>query len=134
MKIAITLIPGALLFATGALAQDVPDNPDPAHAEPQQVDSADIPPADDAPADPAVHEFSDDEIASFVAAATAIRRLQEDPALDDAARRAEAEAIVAQHGLDRDTYNAIGVAAQSDPAVAQRVQLAIAQTAENGDS
>lgn len=126
MKTLITLAAGAMLpFAGSALAQDIPEpaNPlDPAHMD--EGAEAELPAA----------QFTDAQITGFVEAAMAIRAMQDDASMDDETRRAEAEAIVAQNGLDPDTYSAIGVAAQSDPAVAQRVQLAIAARDNSGDS
>ena len=64
----------------------------------------------------------------------AIRGMGDNEALADDARQSQAEAILTEHGIDPETYNAIGVAAQSDPIVAQRVQLAISAMNENGDT
>ena len=86
-------------------------------------------------AEPAVKaNFSDEEIAAFVGATVAIRGMGDNEALADDARQSQAEAILTEHGIDPETYNAIGVAAQSDPIVAQRVQLAISAMNENGDT
>ena len=50
----------------------------------------------------------------------------EDTALDAAAQQRRAGEILAQAGLDTTTFNAIRAAVASDPAVAERVQLALA--------
>lgn len=135
-----TLASGALLFAlTGQSTQDTPDPLDPAHMEaPEQAPEEQPDPVpepeeeEDGMTDEVVTDFTDAEITAFASAAMEIRAMQEDTVQDEAARdetvmRAEAEAIVARHGLDPDTYNAIGNAAQRDPAVATRVQEAVAQ-------
>ena len=44
----------------------------------------------------------------------------------NAAKQEQAAKIVADSGIDPKTFNAIGSAMQSDPAVAKRVQLAAA--------
>lgn len=129
MNTAITLATGALLLsAASASAQDVPHPLDPAHMDAPQAEAGGAAP------EAAAQDFTDEEIAGFVEAATAIREMRDDATLDGDARQAQAETIVARHGLDPQTYNAIGVAAQSDPAVAQRVRLALAQLRENGES
>lgn len=141
MITATTLASGALLFAVAASAQDAPEALDPAHMETQETatETATQVPGDTGAAqeiapEAAGQDYTDAEIASFAAAAMAIRELQGDETLDDTAMRSQAEAIVAENGLDAQTYNAIGTAAQSDPEVAQRVQLALAQMQDNSDS
>lgn len=64
--------------------------------------------------------FTDAEIQSFAAAAMKIQNLEG----DETAKQEQAAAIVANAGIDPATFNAIGAAMQSDPAVAERVQLA----------
>ncbi len=121
-----TLASGALLFAlAGQSAQDAPDPLDPAGMEQTAPDTA---------ADTASEDFSDDEIDAFVASGLAIRALREDAAQDPDAMQAEAEAIIAANGLDRATYNAIGNAAQEDPALAARVQRAIGEARQSAES
>ncbi len=136
-----TLASGALLLAAVSVsAQDAPDEIDPAHMDTPQAEEA-IPAGEaevakaDIAADAAVEtDFTDEQITAFVGAAMEIRGLDPERTLEGAQRQAQAEGIVAEHGLDPETYNAIGVAAQSDPEVAQRVQLAIAAVNENGAS
>lgn len=128
MKTVLTLASGALLLAAGsAFAQDAPA-PAPTEASPP-AQTLDLPPAEEAGA-----EFTDSQIEGFAAAVLDIRALNADETLDEAAVRAQAETIVAEHGLDAETYNEIGTAAQSDPAVARRIQVAIAAMQESGDS
>jgi hypothetical protein len=66
--------------------------------------------------------FTDDQIQSFAAAALEIQNLPGDAAT----KQEQAATIVASSGLDAATFNAIGQAMQTDPAVAERVQLAAA--------
>ncbi|RJY09326.1 DUF4168 domain-containing protein [Aurantiacibacter aquimixticola] len=118
---------GTLLLATAATAQDMQEGPPapnsipPAQTEP--MEPRDIPPSMAPPAVSA--EFTDEQIAAFANAALQMRDLNADGALSDEERQTQAEAIVADAGLDTATYTAIGRAAQSDPAVAQRIQMAI---------
>ncbi len=121
-----TLATGALLFTfAGQSVQDEPNPLDPAGMEQA---------APDASPDAATEEFTDDEIDAFVASGLAIRALREDGAQDEDAVQAEAEAIIAANGLDRETYNAIGTAAQEDPALAARVQQAIGEARQSAAS
>ena len=124
MKLPTSLAGVAMLFAASAVhAQDVPQ--DPPVDVPEPVQTAPATPAE-IPQDPeAIRAFSDEEINSFAVAAMAMRDLRADETLDEVARQARAEAIVAEAGLDVATYRAIGNAAQTDPAVAMRVQEAV---------
>ncbi|MWV26723.1 DUF4168 domain-containing protein [Aurantiacibacter rhizosphaerae] len=149
MKTLKTITAGALLLtAVGVSAQDAASELDPAHmdaettqpeaGQPEAGQPEAAMPADAAqpaaPAPAAQDNFSDEQITAFVEAAMEIRGMGKDESVDDAARQAKAEAILTEHGIDPATYNAIGVAAQTDPAVAERIQLAIAEVSENGDS
>ncbi|QZH75860.1 MAG: DUF4168 domain-containing protein [Erythrobacter sp.] len=154
----LTTIAGTAFFLAGstALAQDVPETAAPPVPEP--IQTQDIPPAatppstpiqtqdvpPDQPADPAHSTteaspipqtaFTDTQVAAFAAAALAMREVRADATLDDAGKRAQAEAIVAENGLDPATYQAIGTSAQQDPALAARIQQAIdAMAQEPGD-
>lgn len=141
MKSLTTLAGSAFLFASGtALAQDVPEtNAPPA---PGPVLTQDMPPADTTPPVDPAHDaspipqaaFTDAQVAGFAAAALAMREVRADTSLDAAGKRAQAEAIVTENGLDTQTYQAIGNAAQEDPALAIRIQQAIDTMAqEPGD-
>lgn len=70
--------------------------------------------------------FSEAQIDSYVSAAIAVQEMQADSSLDAAAQQARAGSILAEVGLDPSTFNAISDAVKSDPAVAQRVQIALA--------
>lgn len=132
MKTLTTLAGAGLLLASGtAMAQDTPaPGPPPV---PQPMQTQDIPPSGqpDPPQDANEASpipqtaFTNAQIAAFAAAAMAMRQVRADETLDDAARRAQAEAVVAENGLDPTTYQAIGTAAQEDPALASRIQMAI---------
>ncbi|WP_340588531.1 DUF4168 domain-containing protein [Erythrobacter alti] len=123
---------GTILLATSVLAQDGPD-PAADGAEPMSVpepiETHEVPPSQvTEPAQPSVTadaSFSDGQIDAFSRAALQMRELTADDAMDDLAKRAQAEIIIANEGLDPETYSAIGSAATNDPAVAQRVQLAV---------
>lgn len=121
---------GAMLALTAgsAHAQDVP--PEPTVQVPEPVQTAPVPPSDP-PVDPnAMRTFSDGEIAAFAMAAREMQALRDDEEMPDEMRQAQAEAIVAEAGLDPETYRAIGRAAQADPALAMRVQEAMAALEE----
>ena len=70
--------------------------------------------------------FTDAQIDSYVTAAMSVQEMQADTALDAAAKQQRAGEILAESGLDADTFNSISDAVQSDPSVAERVQLALA--------
>ncbi|MGB3795305.1 MAG: DUF4168 domain-containing protein [Alteraurantiacibacter sp.] len=133
MKTLKTLASAAvLLAAVGVSAQDASHELDPAHMEDQAAQPAAADPA--VPASEVASNFTDEEITAFVGAAMKIREIDPSQTPDAADRQTQAEGILAEHELDPETYNAISVAAQSDPVVAQRIQLAIGAVNENGDS
>jgi len=137
MKSLLTLVgAGVFLAATGVSAQDVSDpaGPDvePVQA-PEPIQTQDIPPSETPepqvppPMEPA--SFTDDQIAAFARAALQMRELNADPGIDDLDRRKQAEMMIAEEGLDPETYSAIGAAASNDPSIAQRVQVAVEEIA-----
>lgn len=67
--------------------------------------------------------FTDEEVQSFAAADLQIQGLQGDAN----SSQEQAASIVASSGLDAETFNAIGSAMQTDPELAERVQLAAAE-------
>ena len=98
---------------------------------PPAASSAD-PIAEPAPATPAEEtipegslKFTDADIDGFAQSMSKINALQEDGTMDGAAIQAEAPTILANAGIDVETFNAIGTAMQTDPELAQRVQLAM---------
>lgn len=116
-----------LLGAGAATAQELPPQ---AQATPAQ-DAAPI------TGEAAAVAFTDAEIASFVEAAIAMRAAQAELAGDAGAtaetRQAKAMEVLGAAGIAPATYNAIGEAMQSDPALAQRVQLALGARTQAAD-
>ena len=115
---------GSLLLAGAAAAQELP----------AQAEAA-------VTAEAAATTFTDEQIATFVEAAIAMRAAQAEAAADATltaeARQVKALEVLAEAGIEAETYNAIGEAMQADPAVAQRVQLALgarAQATESNDN
>lgn len=119
MKTSLTLAATCLLLASPALAQSA----DPV-AEPELPAAAE--PVADTQADADAANFSDAEIGLYAEAAVEISTMQADTTLDAAARQSGAMAVLEESGLAPERFNAISAATRSDPAVAQRVQLAIA--------
>ena len=112
MKKIVTLAAGTLLFASPALAQMADSD---AQAE--------------APVTGAATEtasFTDAEIDTYAKVAVEISELQNDASLDAAARQSGAVAVVESSGISAQRFNEISDASRSDPELAQRVQLAIA--------
>ena len=70
--------------------------------------------------------FTETQINGYVSAAMGVQEMQADNTLDDAAKQERAAAILAEAGLDPSTFNAISDAVRTDPAVAEQVQLALA--------
>ena len=143
MKNLVTISAVALLLSSAsALAQEAPD----AAVAAEGVAEAGLPAAEgtDIPASAgAAHEgaarapgveaeaeasasFTEAQIDSYVTAAIEVQEMQADTTLDDAAKQERASAILAQSGLDPRTFNAISDAVQTDPEIAERVQLALA--------
>ena len=121
----ILLAGSAMVLASGAAAQSMEEQT----ADPATTMPAQEAPAQDAPTSPAMGEqsadteFTDTQVKSFAAAVVEIQPLSG----DEAAKQQQAAQIVANSGLDAETFNAIGTAMQTDPALAQRVQLAAAE-------
>lgn len=133
MKTLIALAATSTLLAGGtALAQDIPATP-PATA-PQPIQSEAVPPSDAPAPEMTSADVTDEQVSSFAAAAIRMREVRADETLDDAGKRAAAEAIVAEEGLTPQDYQAIGTAAQADPALAERIQLAFAGMQGESDS
>jgi len=85
-------------------------------------------PADAAtPAAPAIvaADVSEAEIDSFAKATVKLQEIQADATIAADQKQAAMTAAVAAAGLDPVTYNAIGKAAQADPALRARVQTAM---------
>lgn len=117
----------AMVLASGVAAQSMdPQTSDPATPPMQEAPmepAPATPPVDQATGDQATaSDFSDAEVKSFAAAAIEIQALLG----EEAAKQEQAAQIVANSGIDAETFNAIGTAMQTDPELAQRVQLAAA--------
>ena len=104
----ITLAAGTLLFASPAFAQ-MADSEAPATEEASGAAS-----------------FTDTEIDSYAKVAVEISALQNDASLDAETRQSGAVAAVESSGLSAEKFNEISDASRSDPELAQRIQLAIA--------
>ena len=104
----ILLAGSAMVLASGAAAQSMEEQT----ADPATSMSAQEAPAQDAPASPAMGEQSADaeftatQVKSFAAAVVEIQTLSG----DEAAKQQQAAQIVANSGLDAETFNAIGTA------------------------
>lgn len=126
MKTAFIIATGPIaLFATGAAAQEGPNPLDPAHMDSQETAEAPEAELPAAPPESAAADFTDTQISSFVAAALAINDLDPDGTLAADEKREQAMAILADEGIDFETYSAIGQAARTNPEVAQRVREAM---------
>lgn len=120
MKIVTTLVAGTTLaLTTGAVAQDraEPMTPPPAEAEAPMTQEM---PAPGAEVDTT---FTDAEIESFAKAAIKLQESGANPATNPE----EATQIVTESGIDAATFNAISQAMQTDPEIAERVQVAAAE-------
>jgi hypothetical protein len=120
VKLTLIASAGLLLSSAGAFAQSA-EAPGAAAPAPDGATSA---PAEAAPAQPT--EFTDQQIDSFGQAIVKIQDVSADATLDETQKQERMVAIVQEEGLDPQTFNAIGSAAQSDPELQQRVQLALA--------
>jgi hypothetical protein len=109
------LLSGATVFAQSA-------EPAPAHAP---APEAAAPPAGAPPSADAA-SFTDEQINDFASAMVQIQGVAEDATIADSEKQTQMVAIVQGTGLDPETFNAIGAAAQSDPALQERLQLAFA--------
>lgn len=136
MKIAATILSsGALLLGSAAMAQETPPTPQaPDEKAPITEVGQDMAIPQDAPMPSAAQtpQFTDEQIERFVNAAMRMRDLTADQTMDAQTRQTLAQDIIAEEGLDVPTYSAIAAAAQTDPATARRVQLAIAARQEPG--
>jgi len=117
MKLAL-LAAGLLMSGGTAFAQS-------SEAAPAAAPEAAAPaPEAAAPADAA--SFTDEQVNSFASAMVQIQGVAQDATIDETQKQTQMVAIVQSAGLDPETFNAIGAAAQSDPELQQRVQLAFA--------
>lgn len=121
MKIATTLLTGtALALSTGAIAQSQAQPAETMTSSQAQAPMTQDRQASQAPADA---NFTDAEIKGFAKAAIKLQQTGSNPATNPQ----EAAQIVTESGIDTQTFNAISQAMQTDPEVAERVQLAAAE-------
>jgi len=122
MKLVTITAACVLLSGGAAFAQDTPES------------AAPPPAASEAAPAPAPTSFTDEQIDGFAEAVVKIRDVSSDTTLDQTAKQTKMVSIVEAAGLDPQTFNAIGQAVQSDPALQQKVQLAIANEQGSGSS
>lgn len=125
MKTLVTFGGAMLLASTSAAAQTASPEAGKPAATAQSPVAANDTSANVAPENH-TGAFTDAQIESYAKAQVEVQQLRADPALDTATKQARAAEIVAASGLDTATFNAITQATRSDAAVAERVQLAIA--------
>ena len=106
-----------LAMADTAMAQETPPPP-----PPHSMDETPEPPG---PPPAAAVQYTDEQVASFANAVVRMRELPSDPDMDDPAMQAAAEAILIDEGLDPQTFTEMQRAADADPELAMRIQLAI---------
>ncbi|WP_230280962.1 DUF4168 domain-containing protein [Croceicoccus sp. Ery15] len=113
----------ATAIAAPAMAQEATD-----HAS-QAMDA----PAESAPAAPAPAQaataVTDAEVDSFAAAVVDIQKIDADATIADEEKQAQMVATVGEHGLTPQRFNEISTQTQSDPALQQRVQVAMSALA-----
>lgn len=124
---------GLMISGSAVIAQDASPPVPPSAMEAVPSNPMPEPSADTPPLAPMEGEksFSDADIEGFAQAMTELQALKDEGSLDDAGIQAQAPTIVADAGIDPETFNAIGTAMRDDPEIAQRVQLAM--TAMAGD-
>lgn len=76
---------------------------------------------------PAATSFSDDDLKKFASAAIEINKIQADAAVAD--KQPKMLAVVQASGLPPEKFNQIAQAAQSDPALQQKIQAAASASA-----
>ena len=86
-------------------------------------------PAAPAAAPLAVADVSEADIDSFAKATVKLQAIQADTTIAADAKQAAMQAAVTESGLDPVKYNAIGKAAQADPALRAKVQTAMSRHA-----
>ena len=121
MRYLPTVLAGsALIFASGAIAQTTDDM----EANTPQDNSTDPAMSGPTMSDPATAgTFTDAQVQSFAGAMLELQALTGDAAT----KQQQAAAIIADSGIDAETFNAMGAAMQSDDDLARRVRLAAAE-------
>lgn len=132
MKKFMTFAAGTAMFAAPAVAQVADPAADAAlpQTETEMPAAGSATQAPDAAAPGAAaatsSTFTDEEISVYAQAAVEIDKMHSDATLDAEARQSGALAVLQQSGLAPERFNEISDASRSDPELAQRVQLAIA--------
>ena len=115
MKFAAIPTLAALMMGGAAAAQDAA--PPPAASQP-------------APEAPATQQnYSDAQVDSFAHAVVKVQEIQADATIEQEAKQTAMVAAVQEAGLDPQTYNSMSQAAQQDPQLLERIQLAVAARA-----
>ena len=111
----------ALAMAQASEAQETPPPP-----PPHSTDEMPTPPGvQPAPPSATAIPYTDAQVASFANAVVRLRALRGDAEMDDPATQAAAEGILMEEGLDPQTFTEMQRAAEADPELAMRIQLAI---------
>lgn len=112
-----------LMGSTAALAQEAPASDPSTQAQSTAPEMSSAPTDPAAPADAA---FTQAQIDGFGKAYVKVRKLSADTSLDDAAKQQQMASAVTDAGIDPQTFNDIATAMQNDPALQEKVQLAVA--------
>ena len=113
-----------LAFAPAAFAQDV-------GAETEAAPAAEVTGEADAAAPSAAtaaSSFTEEQIASFAKAMSAIESIQADASLDATAKQTQMASAVETAGLDVNTFNAIATQSQSDTDLQAKIQEHLTQS------
>jgi hypothetical protein len=110
IKTPILAIAALLAFGPAAFAQTAPSTPE---TTTPAAGSASV---------------SDGDIQKFAVAAVALNGVQADASIAEADKPSKMVAAVQQSGLDPQKFNTIAQAAQSDPALQKKIQVAAANT------
>jgi len=111
-----------LAFAPAAFAQDAEAEAAPAAEVTGEADAA-------APsAATAASSFTEEQIASFAKAMSAVEAIQADASLDATAKQTQMASAVETAGLDVNTFNAIATQSQSDTELQAKIQEHMTQS------
>lgn len=113
----------ATAIAAPAMAQEATD-----HASQAMGAQTEAAPAAPTPA-PTATAVTDAEVDSFAAAAVDIQKIDADATIAAEEKQAQIVATVGEHGLTPQRFNEISTQTQSDPALQQRVQVAMSALA-----
>jgi len=113
----------ATAIAAPAMAQEATD-----HASQAMGPQTEAAPAAPTPA-PTATAVTDAEVDSFAAAVVDIQKIDADATIAAEDQQAHLVATVGEHGLPPQRFNEISTQTQSDPALQQRVQVAMSALA-----